>query len=106
MKNLKKIVAGGLMALSLCATVLPVNSFAGVIADGVKASGAEVKSDSKGNYAYGFVEMDKYHTTTTKLYHYSEEVKSAANTGTGRVSATTGYYTNYGTNLSARVFYK
>lgn len=106
MKKIKAIVAGSLMALSLCATVLPVSSYAGVRDDGVTASKAVVKSDTNGNYAYGYVTMSNFHTTTTKLYYNGAEVRSGANSGTGKVEATTGYYTDHGSSLSARVFYK
>lgn len=106
MKKVKAIVSGSLLVLSLFATVLPVDSYAGVRSDGVTASKAVVKSDSDGNYAYGYVKMETYHTTTTKLYYNGSEVRSGAATGTGKVIATTGHYTKHGTNLSARVFYK
>ena len=58
------------------------------------------------NYAYGYVTMDPYHTTTVKLYHSGTEVRSGSASGTGKVAAQTDYYKAYGTNLSSKVFYK
>lgn len=106
MKKLKKITAGALLALSLFTTILPVETHAGVISDGVLASCAQVRSVGNGNYAYGYVTMFRYHTTTVKLYHRNSQVRSAVASGKGKVSASTSKYTAYGTNLSARVFYK
>ena len=87
-----KILAATLLATSLFLNCAPILANAGVISDG--------------NYAYGYVTMDPYHTTTVKLYHSGTEVRSGSASGTGKVAAQTDYYKAYGTNLSSKVFYK
>ncbi len=94
------------MALSLVTTVIPSTTYAGIKKDGVTASKHEVRSNQSGNYAWGYVTMATYHTTTAKLYYKGDEVASGANSGTEKVEAKSSYYTAHGTDLSSKVFYK
>lgn len=105
-KCLKTVIASSLVALSLVTTVIPSTTYAGIRSDGVTASNHAVKSNDYGNYAWGYVTMTTYHTTTAKLYYKGDEVASGANSGSGKVTATSSYYTAHGTNLSSKVFYK
>lgn len=105
-KACSQVLAVTLLAISLFLNCVPILANAGVISDGVKASYHTVMYSRNGNYAYGYVTMDPYHTTTVKLYHSGTEVRSGSASGTGKVAAQTDYYKAYGTNLSSKVFYK
>ena len=80
-KACSQVLAVTLLAISLFLNCVPILANAGVISDGVKASYHTVLYSKNGNYAYGYVTMDPYHTTTVKLYHSGTEVRSGSAKG-------------------------
>ena len=91
MKNVRKIVAGSLMLLSLASATIPVPTHAGIFFDGVTSSHTSVQSDTKGYYAYGYVKMKKSHTTTSQLKLNNVVIKTKISVqDTGKVTAETG----------------
>lgn len=107
MMNVRKLVAGSLLGLSVMSAVIPTTTRAGVVSDGVTSSNKVVQQDTNGYYAYGYVTTRKSHTTTAQLKHSGKVIyqKTSAQ-DTGKVSAKTKSSNKYSSGWKAAVLYR
>lgn len=104
----KNIIAGTLLSVAVFGSISAVSGsvYAGPSTI-VYSSSAKVQGNSNGYYGTGHVSMARKHTVTVKLYYKGTVVKTASDTGTWKVDASTATDTSSSkkSDYDCRTFY-